>query len=101
MRLGGRRGAEGQGAGSEPGPPERGYSGLLATIPGRKTEECQGAPALERGGGERVGRRVNKGRSITHGGPLQRRGSRRITISRPWPQGGHSCPAWRGEDTAM
>jgi hypothetical protein len=37
MRLGGGQGHEGQGAGSDPGPATRGCSGLLATVPGRKT----------------------------------------------------------------
>jgi hypothetical protein len=101
MRLGGIQGDEGQGAGSDPGPPERGCSGLLAKVPGRKTEGWQGAPALESRGGDEAGRRVHKGSSVAHGGPLRRRGSRRITINRPWPQYGHGRPAWRGEDTAM
>jgi hypothetical protein len=101
LRLGGRQGDEGPGAGSDPGPPERGGSGLLATVPGRKTEGWQGALAQESWGGDEAGRRVHKGSFVAHGGFLQRRGSRRITISRPWPQCGHSCPAWRGEDTAM
>jgi hypothetical protein len=101
MHLGGREGDEGQGAGANPGPPERGCSGLLATVPGRKTDGWQGAPALESRGSDEAGRRGHKGRSGAHGGPLRRQGSRRSTISRPWPPCGHSGPAWRGKDTAL
>src|SRR5919109_1234297 len=78
MRLGGRPGAEGQGAGSDRGPPERGGSGLVATVPGRKTAWWRGAPALERRGGDEVGRRGPKGSAVVHGGPLQRRGGRGV-----------------------
>src|SRR5919109_1932764 len=74
MRLGGRQGHEGQGAGSDPGPPERGCSGLVATVPGRETAGWQGAPALGSRGGDEAGRRVHKGNSVAHGGPLRGRG---------------------------
>jgi hypothetical protein len=88
MVLGGGKGYASQGAGVEPEPTWGGCRGLPATVAGRRTDGWSGATVPGRRGRADACTGGDKGSAVAHGGPLWRRGSKRITISRPWPPWG-------------